>query len=396
LSFLVKISMKMSITADVVIIGGGIVGSSVAYHLAESGCRNLLIIEREQQQGLGSTGKSAGGVRAQFSTPINIQMSLYSISFFSNFEEATGHTAGYRPHGYLFVATSERHLNHLKENRQRQVAMGLTNVGIVSRQEILEIVPQLYADDIVGGSFCQTDGFVDPYSAMRGFTARAKERGAKIWLGTEVTGIELEKGRVCGVVTTRGRISTRTVVNAAGAWAAEVAKLAGVDLPVSPLRRQIVNTQPFDQLPAKLPMVIDMSNGFHFRREGAGILMAWPDPEETFGFKTEFDPEFIEKILTRAVQRVPCLADAEVNPRRCWAGLYEVTPDHHAIIGPAPGVEGFFLANGFSGHGVMHSPATGRLVSEMILYGSSQLFDASTLSLERFAAGHCLEESTVL
>jgi sarcosine oxidase subunit beta len=386
----------MTVTADVVIIGGGIVGSSVAYHLAESGCTNVLIIEREQQQGLGSTGKSAGGVRAQFSTPINIQMSLYSISFFTNFEEATGHTAGYKPHGYLFVATSERHLNYLKENRERQVAVGLTNVEMLSRQEILQIVPQLYADDIVGGSFCQTDGFVDPYSVMRGFTARARERGVKLWLETEVTGIEVEGGRISGVITTRGRVSTRTVVNAAGAWAASVAKLAGVDLPVSPLRRQIVNTQPFDRLPARLPMVIDMTNGFHFRREGAGIMMAWPDPEETFGFKTTFDPEFIEKVLTRAVQCVPCLADAQVNPHRCWAGLYEVTPDHHAILGAVPGLEGFFLANGFSGHGVMHSPATGKLVSEIILHGRSHLLDTSPLSIERFAAGHLLEEIAVL
>lgn len=383
-------------TFDVVIIGGGIVGSSIAYHLAEAGCSNVVIIERNERQEMGSTGKSAGGVRAQFATPINIRMSRYSIDCFAHFEELTGHTADYRPHGYLFVATSERHLAVLRANRQQQIAQGLTNVEIVTAEDIVRMVPQLRAEDIVGGSFCPTDGFVDPYSVLRGFSARARERGVQVWLNTEVTGIEVEQDRVSGVVTTQGRVATRTVVNAAGPWAAQVARLAGVEIPVSPLRRQIVNTQPFDQLPRPLPMVIDMSNGFHFRREGEGILMAWPDPEETVGFKTTFDQEFIEKILTCAVSRVPCLAEAQVNPRRCWAGLYEVTPDHHAIIGPAPGVDGLFLANGFSGHGVMHSPATGRIVSELILQGQSSVLDASVLSVERFAAGRLIQETAVL
>jgi sarcosine oxidase subunit beta len=386
----------MTDTSDVVIIGGGIVGSSVAYHLAEAGCANVLMIERETHQGLGSTGKSAGGVRAQFATPINIKMSLYSIDVFSRFEEITGHTSGYKAHGYLFVATDQRHLDHLEANRRQQEACGLTNVEIITREDIIRMVPQLRADDVLGGSFCPTDGFVDPNSVMMGFCAKARERGLKLWLGSEVTGIRLEGNRVAGVETARGFVSTRVVVNAAGPWAARVAELAGVDIPVRPLRRQLVNTQAFDQLPSPLPMVIDMSSGFHFRREGAGILMAWPDPCESYGFKTEFDYEFIEKILVRAVDRVPVLADAEVNPRRCWAGMYEMTPDHHAIIGRVPGVEGLFLANGFSGHGVMHSPAAGRIISEMILHGESRLLDASPLGVERFAGGCLLEETAVL
>jgi sarcosine oxidase subunit beta len=381
---------------DVVIIGGGIIGASIAYHLSEAGCTNVLVVERESQMGLGSTSKSFGGVRAQFSTPVNIKMSLYSIDFFANFQERIGHPAGYRPHGYLFIATSQEHLDYLQANQERQRACGLNNVRMVSREEILSMVPQLRGDDIVGGSFCPTDGFVDPYSVMRGFMARARERGVKLWLETEVSGIDVEGGRVAGVRTTRGRISTRVVVNAAGPWAAQVAKLAGVEMPVSPLRRQVVQTQPFYKLPEKFPMVIDMSNGFHFRREGAGVLMAWPDPEESFGFKLDFDPEFIEKVLTKAAARVPPLAEAEVNPGRCWAGLYEVTPDHHAIIGRAPGLEGFFLANGFSGHGVMHSPAAGLVVSEMILYGESRTIDAMPLRAERFEEGDLLEETAVI
>jgi sarcosine oxidase subunit beta len=386
----------MTNTADVVIIGGGIVGSSVAYHLAERGCTNVLIVEREDRQGMGSTAKSMGGVRAQFATSINIRMSLYSIDLFSKFEEVTGHTAGYTPQGYMFVATNERHLDYLKTNMQQQQACGLSNVEMVTREDILKTVPQLVADDVVGGSFCPTDGFVDPYSVMTGFSKRARERGVRLWLETEVTGIDVTQGAVAGVETSRGYVSTRAVVNAAGPWAAIVGRLAAVDVPVEPLRRQIVKTEPFEQMSSRLPMVIDMSTGFHFRPEGSSYLFAWPDPEETYGFRTDFDFGFIEKILTRAVSRVPVFADVEVNPRRCWAGMYEVTPDHHAIIGRAPGVEGMFLANGFSGHGVMHSPATGRIVSELILDGIPSFVDAEMLRAERFAEGNPLEETAVL
>jgi len=386
----------MTNTADVVIIGGGIVGSSIAYHLAEAGCTDMLIIEREDRQGMGSTAKSMGGVRAQFATPINIRMSLYSIDLFSKFEEATGHTAGYRPQGYLFVATSERQLDYLKANLRQQQACGVTNAELVTREDIVKTVPQLIADDVTGGSFCPTDGFVDPYSVMTGFSKRARERGARLWLETEVTGIDVDQGKVNGVNTSRGYVSTRSVINAAGPWAAGVAKLAGIEIPVEPLRRQIVKTEPFESLSSRLPMVIDMSSGFHFRPEGSSFLLAWPDPEQTHGFRTDFDYGFIEKILTRAVNRVPVFADVEVNPRRCWAGMYEMTPDHHAIIGAAPGVQGMFLANGFSGHGVMHSPATGKIVSELIMEGSSSFADAPMLRAERFAEGDLLKETAVL
>lgn len=386
----------MAETAEVVIIGGGIVGASIAYHLVEAGCRDVLVLEREAHQGKGSTGKSMGGVRAQFATPVNILMSLYSIDFFAHFDELTGYPADYRPHGYLFAATTERHLDYLKANRERQMALGLKNVQLVSRDEIIEMVPQLRSDDILGGTFCPTDGFVDPHSVMMGFMQRARELGARLRLSASVTGIGVEDGRVKRVQTTRGTIETGAVVVAAGAWAAEVARLAGCELPVKPLRRQLVPTEPFDKLPARFPMVIDMSTGFHFRREGQRILLAWNDHEETHGFKTEFDPSFIEKILTRAAMRVPCLAEAEVNPGRAWAGLYEMTPDHHAIIGAAPDVKGLFLASGFSGHGVMHSPATGRLVSELILHGETRLLDARPLRLERFSEGDLLTEAAIL
>ena len=386
-------------TADVVIIGSGIVGSSVAYHLAQSGCTNVLVIEREAHQGKGSTGKSMGGVRAQFSTPVNIQMSKYSIDFFSKFDEVVGHPADYRAHGYLFCATNEKHLAYLKTNRERQNALGVTNVEWVTPEDIVKMVPQLRVDDILGGTFCPTDGFVDPHSVMMGFMLNAREKGVRLWLDTAVTGIGLEAGvarQISGVHTSRGFVSTPAVVNAAGAWAAQVAAMAGAELPVEPLRRQLVPTEAFDQLPKCFPMVIDMSTGFHFRREGKGILLAWNDPEETPGFKTDFDGTFVEKILTHAASRVPVLSEAEVNPRRAWAGLYEMTPDHHAIIGPAPNVEGLYFVNGFSGHGVMHSPASGRIAADLILQGHSDLIDATQLNVDRFRTGKWLEETAVL
>ncbi|HZH32967.1 MAG TPA: FAD-binding oxidoreductase [Pyrinomonadaceae bacterium] len=398
----------MKQTADVVIIGGGIVGASVAFHLAERGCANVLVLERESAPGMGSTGRATGGVRAQFATAINIRMSRYSIEFFTRFEEATGHPCGYEPAGYLFVATSEAHLDYLKQTRERQRAEGLANVELVGADEIARRVPGLRTKDVLGGSFCQTDGFIAPLKVLHGFMARATARGVRLWTEAQVTKIEVAGGRVAGVETSRGRIETRAVVNATGAWAAGTARLAGVEIPVVPLRRQLVSVRPRAPLPAGLPMVIDMSDGFHFRPEsrdmmadaGAasppGALMAWPDDAETPGFKTDFDPAFTEKVFRRARVRAPFLADASVNASRCRAGLYEVTPDHHAIIGESPEVAGLFFANGFSGHGVMHSPATGRLVSELILDGHASLFDLSALGAERFAAGRLLTETSVI
>ncbi len=383
-------------SADVVIIGAGIVGASIAYQLTSAGARSVVVLERETSQGKGSTGKSMGGVRAQFSTPVNIQMSLFSIPFFSDFEQTMGHPSGYRAQGYLFVATAERHLDYLRSNYQRQVAAGLKTASLVTRETIVEMVPQLRSDDIIGGSFCSTDGFVDPYSVMTGFTLRAVDQGATLIRDARVMGISRDAKGVASVETTQGSIATRTVVNAAGAWSAEVAKMAGIDLPVEPLRRMLVPTESFKQVAHTVPMVVDMSTGFHFRPEGLGLLLAWNDPEEKPGFNTNFDRGFIEKILTRAVDRVPVFENLEVNPSRAWAGLYEMTPDHHPILGAAPGVPGLYFANGFSGHGVMHSPATGKILSDLILKDSTDLIDARLLDYARFAEGRLIEETAVL
>ena len=381
---------------DVVIIGGGIVGSSIAYHLTAAGCKSVLVIERESSLGKGSTGKSMGGVRAQFSTPVNIQMSLYSIPFYAAFDEQLGYPCGYRAQGYLFCATSDAHMAYLRANHATQVSLGLKDARLMTGDDIRSMFPQLRTDDIVGGAFCASDGFVDPYSAMSGFMSCAVSAGAELWKNTSATSILRDPAGVSGVETGRGAVGTRTVVNCAGAWAAAIAKTAGVDLPVEPLRRMLVPSEPFGDFPHSAPMIIDMSNGFHFRPEGPGFLLAWNDPEETPGYKSDFDPAFVEKILTRAADRVPIFENLPVNPKRAWAGLYEMTPDHHPILGPVPEVPGLFVANGFSGHGVMHAPATGKILSDLILQGKTGLIDASLLSLSRFAEGRMIEETAVL
>ena len=379
-----------------IIVGGGIVGSSIAYHLTEAGCRSVVVLEREAHQGKGSTGKSMGGVRAQFTTAVNIQMSLYSIPFYARFDEVIGHPSGYKPQGYLFVATEPRHMDYLRANYALQVSLGLKSVQLLAPNDVARLAPEIRHDDVLGGSFCSTDGFVDPYSVMNGFMQKAIERGAELMRETEATGILRDARGVSGVETTRGTISGRVVVNAAGPWAGLLAKLAGVDLPIEPLRRMLVPTEKFDKVSQKSPMVIDMATGFHYRPEGLGILMAWADADETPGFNTNFDPAFIEKILTRGVKRLRVLEEAEVNPRRAWAGLYAMTPDHHSVLGPVAELPGFYLANGFSGHGVMHSPATGRILSDLILKGTTDIVDACLLGLDRFASGRLLEETAVL
>lgn len=383
-------------TAEVVIAGAGIVGSSIAYHLTEQGVTDIILLERETHQGKGSTGKSMGGVRAQFSTDSSIRMSLYSIPFYATFDERLGHPAGYRPQGYMFCATEQRHMDYLRANYARQVSAGLKDVRLIDTHEIQERVPQLRVDDIIGGTFCPTDGFVDPYSVMTGYTLKALERGVKIWREAEVTGVQTSGGSISGVETSKGVISTRKLVNACGAWSASVARMAGFDLPVEPLRRMLVPSEPFDKVSHAAPMTIDMSTGFHFRPEGRGVLMAWNDLTETPGFKMSFERGFVEKVLIHAVSRVPVMEEMEVNPSRAWAGLYEMTPDHHPVLGPAPGLDGFYFANGFSGHGVMHSPATGKILADLMLHGATDLIDWRLLDFNRFKEGRMIEETAVL
>jgi len=381
-------------SADIIIIGGGVVGASVAYHLTQRGAKDVLILERESQQGRGSTGKATGGIRAQFETEINIRMSLHSIDFFKNWE----FDSGYEPRGYLFFATTDEQFDYLDRNVDRQRQLGVTGVEVVDRAAVGEIVPGMICEDIVGGSFGANDGFIDPLAVLEGFTKGAIRSGAAIELGQEVRSINVGGGKVRSVGTDAGDIACGAIVLCSGAWAAELARAAGIDLPVEPLKRQIVWARSKTELPPALPMVIDIGSGFHFRpakNSKTEMLFAYPDPTERPSFSTDFDEAFFGKIYDRAKHRAPFLCDSEIVKKKCRAGLYENTPDHHAILGGCH-VEGLYFANGFSGHGVMHSPATGRALSEIILDGNARFLDVSCLSIERFSKGHLLHETAFI
>lgn len=381
-------------TAETIIIGGGVVGASVAYHLTERGAKDVLILERDQQQGTGSTGKATGGIRAQFETDINIRLSLHSIEFFKNWE----FDSGYEPRGYLFFATTDEQMEYLRRNVERQKELGVSGVEIVDCNTVAEIVPGMYCDDILGGSFGQQDGFIDPLAVMEGFTAAAVQRGASIRLGNNVRSINVDAGKVRSLSTDQGEIGCKTVVLCSGALAAELARTAGIDLPVEPTRRQIVWARAKKDLPPSLPMVIDLGSGFHFRlakNSTNEVLFAYPDSDERPSTNTHFDNAFVGKVYERAKQRAAFLYDTEVVHEKCRAGLYENTPDHHAILGGCE-VAGLYFANGFSGHGVMHSPATGRALSEIILDGEATFVDVSSLSIDRFKNGRMLHETAFI
>jgi sarcosine oxidase subunit beta len=390
--------------AEIVIIGGGVVGASVAFHLVERGAKNVLILERETEQGRGSTGAATGGVRAQFETDINIKMSLYSMDFFREWD----FDCEYEPKGYLFFATKDEGLNYLRRNVEKQLMLGVKDVEIVDTDEIGRIVPGMNCDDIVGGSFGRHDGFINPLAVMRGFTEGAVRGGAKLRFGVDVFGLRVEGGRLTGVETSEGLIECEAAVICTGARAAELASAAGIDLPVVPQRRQIVWARTRETMSAEMPMVIDIGTGFHFRpakdfrqraneagTQNRDILFAYPDPDETAGVRADFDDSFIGKVYERAEHRAKFLFEAECVRDRCRAGLYENTPDHHAILGGCE-VGGLYFANGFSGHGVMHSPATGRALADIILDSGPGVLDVSCLSIERFEKGELLHETAFI
>jgi sarcosine oxidase subunit beta len=388
--------------AETVIIGGGVVGASVAYHLTERGAKDVLVLDRAHSLGEGSTGKATGGVRAQFETDVNILMSLYSIDFFQSWE----HDAEYDPKGYVFLATNNLQLEYLNRTGERQRELGYDGVHLVTQDEIAAMVPGMNVDDVVGGSFGPRDGFINPLSVLEGFIVGAHSRGARFVTGVEVKKIDVEHGRVTRVGTNNGYIDCENVVVAAGAWSATVVASLGIDLQVKPQRRQIVWAEAPEPLPADLPMVIDLKDGFHFRpardfthgaaeQDPRAVLFAYPDPDEPVSFSTKFDDEFLLKVGDLAAYRAPFLNGSRIVYERCRAGLYENTPDHHPILGPCE-VEGLYFATGFSGHGVMHSPATGRALAEIILDGNATFMDVSMLTLERYRTGNLLHEAAFI
>jgi sarcosine oxidase subunit beta len=382
-------------TAEVVIVGAGVTGCSIACHLALLGVRDVLLVEMLSGAGQGSTSKANGGIRAQWSTAINIRLSTYSTKAFERFAEETGGDCGLVQAGYLFMTATEQGERLLRRNLELQQTLGVQSRCLTPAQ-ILRLAPYVRADDLRCGTFCAEDGFIDPHGVTQGYLQAARRAGAEILTDTEVTAVRSESGRISGIETSRGAVAAPVVVDAAGPYAGSLARKAGTEVPVFPVRRMLACTEAIGGTAPVIPMTIDIDTGLLIRREGDGILLAYSDPDDPPGFDESFDPRFIETVSEKAALRFPFLEEARISARRCWAGLYPESPDHHAIIGESPDRPGFFLAAGFGGHGLMHAPATGRAVAELIVYGECRFMDISPLRPGRFAEQDLIIESTVL
>jgi len=377
----------MEKTADVVIIGGGIIGLSIAYYLALKKAGKIVLFEKGQL-GEGSTSRCVGGIRTQFSTEVNIRFSLESLKTFEQFKEEFGVAPEFRRIGYLFLATTEWEMEVFKENIKLQKKFDIP-VEFLNSDEIGSRWPYLRMEDVLGGTFCAQDGYAGPNEILSGFASGAKRAGVKIHEGTEVIGVSTAKGKIRSVKTRDDEISTAVVVNAGGPYAASIGEMMGVKIPVKPLRRQIFITTPFHLADHPIPLTIDFHRGWYFRQEGDGLLLSGPlDQEPSFNLNTEY--EAMAEASENAMYRVPALEKARIA--RGWAGLYEISPDHHAILGRVPGVEGFILANGFSGHGFQHSPAVGKVISELIVDGEAVTIDIPSLCIDRFEKGELMLE----
>ena len=386
---------------DVVIIGGGVIGASVAWHLASRGVRRILIVDRSTGPGEGSTGRATGGYRAQYATAINVRLSLLAREKLKRFRDEIGADPGYHPVGYLWLAADEAELSALRSALPVQHAAGLPEATEVGLDDIARINPALRLDGLTGGTWCPTDGYIRPLGMLAGYLGAAERLGVTVQWATEVTGFERNgstaDAKIAAVHTRDGRLAVGTVVNAAGAWAGPVAAMAGVDLPVTPLRRMLVPTRPCTILPPDTPMTIFAGDGFHFRVRDDRILLAFPSPGiagDPFGI--DVDAEWLDQVEAKARARAPALAQVELDRDAAWGGLYEMSPDKHAILGPAPACSNFYLANGSSGHGVMHSPALGQLLAEIILDGSATALDCAPLRPSRFAEGDLMPSSGLL
>lgn len=384
--------MSLPSTAEFVIVGGGVMGASIAYHLAARGAKNIVLLEREQFFGQGATGRCAGGVRYQFATEVNVRLSLESLPMLERFEEEIGQAIDYRQCGYLFVLTRAQDVAVFKHNMEMQNRLGVGTIWL-DGDEIRRRLPMMRLEDVLGGTFNAKDGLVDPNSVVMGYIAAAQRLGAKAISGVEVIGLKVESGRVQGVQTTAGFISSPVVINAAGPWAGLIGKMAGVDIPITPLRRQWFTTTPLPEIPPDFPFVIDFAQSLYFHREGAGLLIGMSNPNEKPGFDQSVDPEWELINLEAAIARMPLLEKAGLASH--WAGLYEVTPDAHPIYGKTP-VEGFYVCAGFSGHGFMHGPISGKLMAEILLDGKAHTVDVSMLDLARFEEGRLIREYNVV
>ncbi|HLQ10485.1 MAG TPA: FAD-dependent oxidoreductase [Ktedonobacteraceae bacterium] len=396
-------------SADIVIIGGGIVGASLAYALSMRGASNIVLLERETLAS-GSSGRATGGLRQQFADELDIRFSIEGIRFYKEFTRIYAGTPSpnappqFLQYGYMFLCVTPESWQAMQGYVALQQSLGVPT-QLLTPAEVQERVPQVIVDDIVGASFCPTDGYSDPGMMSRAIVYQAQQRGVTLYEQAPVTAITVQHGRVTGVQTPQETFATPLLINATGASAAFVARLAGIpDLPVRPLRRHICITAPVEDLPWDVPMVVDLKTGFHFRRRDGGVLLTMPTmPGEEEArlnamlapeaFALPVDETFITQVRQEARRRCPPLADAPIA--QAWSGLYEMTPDEHPILGKTE-VEGFLCACGFSGHGFMHTPMAVKLLTELILDGASATLDINQFSYERFRTGKLIHTTHLL
>ena len=378
-------------TADVVIVGGGIVGASIAYHLTLKGVRDVIVVERDRL-GAGSTGKNAGGIRLQFSSEINVRLSQRALPRIERFAEEIGADPHFHQVGYLFLITEERDVAPFERSLDlwKRLDVPARRIDAAGAHDLF---PSARTDDVRFATFCAKDGYADPSSMLAGYVARARERGAQFIEQAPVTKVMCEKSRIAGVRAGDDEIEASTVVDAAGPWAAEVAKLAAIDLPIQPLRRHIFVTEGVPGLDREFPLTIEFATGLYAHRESGGVLLGMADPNEKPSFDDSVNWDFMPAVVERALVRFPILERTSIKTG--WAGLYEDTPDKHPILGPVDGVDGFICAAGFSGHGIMHAPVTGELIADLIVDGRTS-FDISALRASRFREGQLVREHNVI
>lgn len=379
--------------AEVVIVGGGVMGTSIAYHLAARGQRDVVLLERSDLFGQGATGKCAGGVRHQFASEINIRLSTESIRMLENFEVEPGHAIGLRQCGYLFLLTRPEDVAAFRDNVALQHRLGIMTEW-QSAEDVRQRLPQVRTDDALAGTFYGRDGIADPSGVIDGYVSAARRLGARLFTGVEVTGLGVRSNGVSNVQTNAGSIEAATLVNAAGPFAADVGRMLGLDLPISPLRRQMVLTTPLPEIPLDFPFVIDFATGLYFHREGAGLLTGMANHDERSGTDESVDLDWEQTALEFAVRRMPLLEQAGLASH--WAGLYEMTPDAHPLVGRLAPFDNVYVAAGFSGHGFMQGPIIGKLLAEVMLDGRAHTIDITALSPARFAAGATLREYNVV
>ncbi|MCD6420646.1 MAG: FAD-binding oxidoreductase [Synergistetes bacterium] len=378
----------LPVSAEVVIIGGGVHGCSIAYHLASKGMHGVVVLEQKYLT-YGGTGRSAAGIRQQFGTEINCRLAKENIKGFIRMKEEldTDFDLELEQGGYMWLAYTEGQLNQLRENVRLQSSLGIPS-KILNPDEIKELIPLLDVEGVLGASWCAEDGHVNPHRVTFAYYEAAKRLGVKFYTYTKVVDIEIEKDKVKAVVTDKGKISTRKVVNAAGPWGKEIGKMVGLDIPVVSERHQIMVTEPVNRIIK--PLILCQDDGSYWKQEPTGgFLIGMDNPNEKKGYDVGVTWQFMEEVSRRVLKKMPILRDVRVV--RQWSGPYDITPDSQSIVGPVEEVEGFYLDVGWSGHGLQFAPSIGRIMSELII-GEEPFISVDVLSFNRFKTGKLIPE----